>query len=65
MPPKDAKYAFYDTKTTCFAVAKHKWLKEMWDAYDYNSWLQLCQETAILSYECGLSRLTFAILLIV
>ena len=22
MPPKDEKYAFFDTKTTCFAVAK-------------------------------------------
>ena len=22
-----------------------KWLKEMWDAYDYDSWLQLCQTT--------------------
>jgi hypothetical protein len=22
-----------------------KWLKEMWDAYDYDSWLQLCQDT--------------------
>ena len=41
------EWPLYDTKTSCFAVAEHKRLKEMWDAYDYNSWLQLCQETAI------------------
>ena len=23
-----------------------KWLKDMWDAYDYDSWLALCEETA-------------------
>ena len=23
-----------------------KWLKGMWDAYDYDSWLLLCEETA-------------------
>lgn len=22
-----------------------KWLKEMWDAYDYDSWIELCQKT--------------------